>query len=604
MLSRSYSTRRRLGLLPGVLLVLLSCGGHPDAAKGKEPRVSSGEALAERRATVKPSVEKDEIVRELEKAYLALVVESAPEKATNLGIHTRDTELNDRSLSGIEKVTLLEEALLLRAENAERTLRDEGSTLSGQATTDLALLKSALRVSIKKRREFRAHEREPAFYLEPLSAIFLMSAREYAPANERMANVIARIGKIPNLIVQAKTNLKNPPKVWTEIGIQAAHSAKVFCNEQGAIAKKVLPERAKEIDATVKQAVDAFGDYETFLRKDVLPRSNGTFRSGKAYFEELLREEYFLTQTSDDLLGIGKKIFDTTREEMLRVGKRIDPKLTTIPAALAYAKSKHPKPGELRTVYTKEVARARAFLAEKDLVSFPPNEACLVVDTPIFQRATISAAYDDPPPFDPVTKGIFYVTPIDLALPKAKIEEALRENDYGDIVDTVVHEAYPGHHLQLSFSRLHPSLIRKMVGPAIFSEGWALYSEELMSELGYYNDIERLMQLEWTLVRAARVLIDIGLHVGNMTEQEARDILVKDVGLGPDLAKSEVRRYTSNPTQPLAYLIGREQIFAIREKYKAREGAKYSLKRFHDEILSHGTIPPDLVEREMFAESK
>ena len=129
-----------------------------------------------------------------------------------------------------------------------------------------------------------------------------------------------------------------------------------------------------------------------------------------------------------------------------------------------------------------------------------------------FQRTTVTAAYDQPPPFSSNTKGLFFVTPVDPKMTKAQKEQMLRENDWGDIVDTVVHEAYPGHHLQLSFARLHPSPIRKATGPSIFSEGWALYSEELMAELGYYKDEERLMQLVWTLVRAARVMIDVGLH--------------------------------------------------------------------------------------------
>jgi uncharacterized protein (DUF885 family) len=175
----------------------------------------------------------------------------------------------------------------------------------------------------------------------------------------------------------------------------------------------------------------------------------------------------------------------------------------------------------------------------------------------------------------------------------------LRENDHGDQVDTVVHEAYPGHHLQLSFARTHPSLVRKAISPSIFAEGWALYSEELLNELGYYTDEERLAQLQWTLVRAARVVIDVGLHTQGMTFGEAMKILTGRVHLEHELALSEVRRYTADPTQPLTYLVGREMIFKLRDKYKEREGEKYSLKRFHTEVLSHGTIAPGLIAKEI-----
>jgi uncharacterized protein (DUF885 family) len=176
----------------------------------------------------------------------------------------------------------------------------------------------------------------------------------------------------------------------------------------------------------------------------------------------------------------------------------------------------------------------------------------------------------------------------------------LRENDHGDLVDTAVHEAYPGHHLQLSFARRNPSLIRKALGPSIFAEGWGLYSEELMAELGYYTDEERLLQLEWTLVRAARIVIDVGLHVSDMSFDQAVKMLTDEVHLERQLALSEVKRYTMSPTQPLAYLTGREMIVKMRERYKQREGAKFSLKKFHTDVLVRGTVSPSLMAREIF----
>jgi uncharacterized protein (DUF885 family) len=219
-------------------------------------------------------------------------------------------------------------------------------------------------------------------------------------------------------------------------------------------------------------------------------------------------------------------------------------------------------------------------------------------------RSTISAAYDQPPPFDAkVTKGFFFVTPVDKTLSKAKQEEMLRENDWADVVDTSVHEAYPGHHLQLSFARLHGSTIRKALDHAIFSEGWALYSEELMSELGYYDDAQRLIQLEWALVRAARIVIDVGLHVGSMTFEDAVKVLTDEVHLEKQLALSEVKRYTESPTQPSAYMLGRERILRLRDRVKKRDGAKFSLKAFHADLLSRGTVSPALLEKEMFPES-
>ncbi len=285
---------------------------------------------------------------------------------------------------------------------------------------------------------------------------------------------------------------------------------------------------------------------------------------------------------------------------MTALAKKMSPGASGWPEVTAKLKANHPRAAELRDAYKHEVERARAFLVAHDAVPFPPGDTCDVVDTPPFQRATISAAYDEPPPFDKDTRGLFFVTPVDLTLSADKQEEMLRENDHGDLVDTAVHETYPGHHLQMSFERLYPSVIRKITATSLFEEGWALYAEELMNELGYYTDEERMMQLEWTLVRAARVLIDIGLHTRGMTFDEAVGVLTGTVHLEKELALSEVKRYTEEPTQPLSYLVGREMIMRLRDRFKAEEKERYTLKRFHAEVFSRGGIVPALLAEEMF----
>jgi uncharacterized protein (DUF885 family) len=271
-------------------------------------------------------------------------------------------------------------------------------------------------------------------------------------------------------------------------------------------------------------------------------------------------------------------------------------------------KAHHPTADELIPSYRREVARARQFLVDKDVVPFPPGDDCQVLETPPFLRSTTTASYEPAPAFDPQTRGFFFVTPIEATATAKQREEMLRENDHGDQIDTVVHETYPGHHLQLSFARGNSSLVRKivdakraaLVGADIFAEGWGLYAEALMGELGYYTDEERLMQLEWTLVRAARVMIDVGLHTRGMTYADAVNMLTNEVHLEHALAVNEVKRYTMTPTQPLSYLIGRERILAMRERFKEKAGSAFSLKAFHTAVLSHGTIAPGLVEREMF----
>jgi uncharacterized protein (DUF885 family) len=579
-------------LAAGVALgaALLAPGCAATAGRGGQPSASSGA-----NDEIGPD---DAAIAEAGEAFVALVVATSPESATTLGIHRRDTELDDRSAPGVARILAVEEQML-----AELRARFASPRASQRARTDLRILVSALEVDVRLRRETRPTETQPELYASPLGALYLMMARDYAPASERAAAAVARLEKIPAVIASAKANLKSPPRVWTTVGISAAGGAAGFLDELQGFLLASLPNDQARVAAAVAGAKAAYADYRGFLERDVLPRSTGSFAAGKPLFEFLLKENYFLEEGADELEAMGSRVLGETEAKLAEVARRIDPAAAGWPEVVKRVKGNHPTAAELLPSYRREVARARQFLVARDVVSFPEGDDCEVVETPQFQRSTITAAYDQPPPYDATTRGFFFVTPVDPALPPEKREEMLRENDHGDQVDTAVHEVYPGHHLQLSWARRHPSTIRKVTGPSIFAEGWALYAEELMSELGYYTDEERLMQLEWALVRAARVVLDVGLHTRGMTYEQAVRVLVDRVHLEPSLAESEVKRYTSTPTQPLSYLVGREMLFKLRERYKARAGAAYSLKAFHDEVLSHGTIAPGLLASELFGEA-
>lgn len=568
----------------GGLLGLGACGGA-----GTAPAASAGSGAADDGSPIDPRVQA------ASKEYLDLVVSLSPETATQLGRHSRDDDLDDRRLEAAAAEIQRQEALLASVE-----ARFRGMNLDRPSATDVELLVRSLRADVALKKAQRPHERRPDLYASPLQALFLMRAREYAPAAERARHMVARLRHVPEVVAQGKANLKAPPRIWTQIGLEKAGAAGAFFDELAPFFKEALPPAEQPAaTAALNGAREAYASFKVFLEKEVLPRSTGDFAAGKDLFGTLLHETYALEESPEDLQAMGQRALEKTKAQMTEVARRIDPKAKGFAEVLVKVKSNHPAAGDLLKAYRGEVARARAFLVAKKVVPFPPGDDLDVVDTPVFLRSTTSAAYEMPPAFDPVTKGLFFVTPVDTSLPPAEQEAMLRENDWGDIVDTVTHEAYPGHHLQLSWARRHPSLLRRISDAAIFSEGWALYSEELMAELGYYNDEQRLMQLEWTLVRAARVVIDVGLHTKGMTFDQAVRVLTDEVHLEGPLAESEVKRYTESPTQPLAYLTGREQIFALREKIRAREGAAFTLESFHRRLLTKGSIPPGLIAREM-----
>ena len=576
-------------LCVGFVVVVVACASPASSPKTPVAARAEGYGRVTEDTTDDPSIAR------AEQEYVDLLVSISPEHATELGIHTHDTDLDDRTLAGFERNLAREEAML-----RDVTQRFAHPRASRAARTDLALLTHSLAVDIRKGRDERPLERQPDVYASPMNALFLMMARDYAPAKDRAQNALARLEKIPAMLSVAKSNLKRPPRIWTQVGMERASAAKAFFDEQRAPLSDALPDQKARIDDALRAATNAYVDYRAFLERDVLPRSDGEFAAGRSLFAFLLEQGYFLKDDPDALYQMAEKVFATTTAQMTALAKKIDPAAKDWPEVTARLKDAHPTAPGLLAGYRQEVLRARAFLVAHDVVPLPPDDVLEVIDTPVFQRTTIQAAYDEPPPFDKVTKGFFFVTPVDASLPPAQQTEMLRESDWGDIVDTAVHETYPGHHLQLSFARMHPSIIRKATATAILEEGWALYSEELMAELGYYTDRERMMQLEWTLVRAARVLLDIGLHTRGMKFDEAVAVLTDKVHLERELAVSEVKRYTLSPTQPMSYLIGREMLFRMRARYQEREKDRFTLRRFHSEVLSRGSIPPSLMEEEIF----
>lgn len=598
--SRFVPSSAALGALVTTLSLGAACGPAEKPADAPLPVVDAGPpppapVVVVDAAPPPPENPDDEAIAKAEKDFVDLVARTWPETATTLGLHDKDDELDPRDQKAWDKALDDEDRML-----ADLRERFKAPKASKTARIDLEIMEHWLALNVRYARTTRPLQRFPSIYNSSLNALFLMTARDYAPAEVRAKNVVARLEKIPGVISAAKQNLLNPPKVWTQVGIEEAKAAKSFFDDIKPFLVKSLPNDKPRVEAALKNATKAYDDYAKFLVTDVMKRSNGGFAAGRELFDFMLREDFGIDENADQILATGKKVFAETEAQLTEVSRRIDPKAKGWPDVIKTLKGNHPKAEDLLSAYRTEVLRAKKFLADKDAIAFPPGDDLDVIDTPPFQRSTVTAAYDQPPPFDKVTKGFFFVTPVDKTLSKSKQEEMLRESDHGDLVDTSVHEAYPGHHLQLSFARIHPSPARRVSSPSVFSEGWALYSEELMNELGYYTDEERMLQLEWTLVRAARIILDVGLHTQNMSFDDAVKLLTDKVHLEHELAVSEVKRYTTSPTQPSSYLIGREAIFKIRERYKAKMGDTYSLKAFHTEALSHGTIAPGMLAREMF----
>jgi uncharacterized protein (DUF885 family) len=347
----------------------------------------------------------------------------------------------------------------------------------------------------------------------------------------------------------------------------------------------------------------ALTDFERFLQERVAPQARGDYAIGTDFFTAKLREEHLLSETPDELEAMGQEVLEQTKAELEKVAKAIEPEVPWF-ELVERLKAHHPPRDRLVEVYAEEVAKARQFVVDKNLATIPEGEQLRVVETPPFERATTPyAAYMSPAPFDAQSEGLFYVTPVDPKEPPEVQEDRLRGHCSFALPITVIHEAYPGHHLQLSVAARLPSKVRKVFGNNLFVEGWALYCEELMWEQGYTDDLRvRLFQLKDLVWRAVRVIVDVGLHCKGMSFVEAVQWLVQEAHLERANAEAEVRRYTASPTQPLSYLTGKQAILQLREEVQRREGNQFSLRRFHDRLLQAGGLPMPLVRELVLGE--
>jgi uncharacterized protein (DUF885 family) len=286
---------------------------------------------------------------------------------------------------------------------------------------------------------------------------------------------------------------------------------------------------------------------------------------------------------------------------MEAVAREIDPD-KSVTDLLEESKADHPAAEELLDAVRHEMDRIRNYVIEQEIATIPEGESLRVIETPEYLRPLIPfGAYWPPGILEEEQDGIFVVTPVDPNAPPEVQEEKLRGLNSAKLPILALHEAYPGHHLQLVYANLTETIPRRMGSflATLFVEGWAFYCEELLEKTGYINQpFQRLGRLHDQLWRAARIILDASLHTKGMTLDEAVGFLVEEAQLEPGDALAEARRYTSSPTQPQSYLMGKLAIVDLVADYRQAHPAA-SLREVHDTILRQGSLPPRLMRRQL-----
>lgn len=510
-----------------------------------------------------------------------------PEYGTHFGLHDHDTELSSGGRDAID-----EEAAFYRRTIDELSALD-ASELSHERALDRDLAIHQARLQLFWLTEYRpwAGASQGASHIG--ESLFGLFTRDFAPLRNRLASIAARLEKAPGYLTETRERVTAPVRVWTEIDMESTERLPGFLDVILAAARSEAGDEAlsRRLEAAVATTKVALGEHLDWLRNDVLPRAEADWKAGPDRFEEMLRLRE-LEADGDQILAVGEELLVSEKAAREALLSEIDPTASAEEVADLVKNDHATSFAEALNEYRESMDRARAFVVEKDLATPPEEDHLNVIETPSFLRHLIPfAAYYEPAKFDPTPVGIYIVTP-------PSEPSMMREHNRSSISNTSVHEAYPGHHLQLSAAVTNPSLVRLFSGAPEFAEGWAFYCERMMKEAGF-DDTPKGWYIVHTdaIWRATRIILDVSLHRGLIGFDEAVDRLVAETGFERPAALAEVKRYTSTPTYQLSYLFGRHMIERLKADVAAREGSSFSLKGFHDTLLYGGTMPVSYARR-------
>jgi uncharacterized protein (DUF885 family) len=543
----------------------------------------------------------------LSDAYFAF----SPSSGTAAGLHQYDTQLEDYAPAAIQK-----QIATLHGYEKKFMAIDPGE-LDASVAGDREMVLSNIRSSLLTLEVIKPFEKNPDNYSSGITAsAFTIMERPYAPANTRLRALVAREKLMPHLLQEARTNLKNCPKIYTEIALeQVDGNVSFFEHDVPSAFTDATDAEAKAAFAKSNAAViAALKDYAAWMKSDLLPRSNGDYKLGEDTFRKKLLYDEMVDIPLDHLLDIAYADLHKNQAEFARVAKEIDPSKTP-QEVLAELATIHPAPNQLLKAFNDQFSGLIAFIDTRHIITIPSKVEPTLEETPPFERATTQASMDPPGPFEThSTKAYFNVTLPEKGWTPEHVAEHMAAFNIGTITSTAVHEAYPGHYVQFLWQPQFPSKVRQVFGANTNIEGWAHYCEQMMLDQGYLPRLTgspeeqtkqakliRLGQLQDALLRDARFVVSIRLHTGvggPFTIDQAADFFVKEGYQSPSIGMIETKRGSSDATY-LYYTLGKLQIMKLRADVMAQQGASFRLQDFHDNLMRQGFAPIKIIRKAM-----
>ena len=525
----------------------------------------------------------EQVFKELQQDYYRAWFRFHPERAVEVGVNDHAEELRSYADDDVGALIALNQKLVsaLDEMNIE--------ALGDVSQVDFKILRAAAEIELHDIEERDWRFRDPAKYV-PVNAIYQLLIY---PVDDVHKAIKHRLQKFPEYLRGARALLSQYPEqvvpVWLNTAVEECHSSISFIRDLGRhplITQKF--ENPARLQPLAEEAAHALEDFAKFLETEIKPKAAGDFSCGQHRFNRLLNEKHFMETTPDEVLAFGEALYKNCQQALLEQTKAMQGD-ENVAALLVSIQKQHPKAEQLLDTYRQRMQAAHEWWAESGLVSMPEKQSLRVLATPEFLRHMIPfAAYESPQSNDPEQRGLYYVTTI-------SDEAALAEHNDYSIDLTCAHEAFPGHHLQfVTENQSKPGYTRLLNASASMYEGWALYCEELAIDQGFLNkDEHRFIMLRDRAWRALRIIIDVKLQTGQLSIEAAVELMMAELSFSREQAQAEINWYSSSPSTPLCYALGREMILQAREV--AQEQADFDLKKFHDLMLSQGSIALPLV---------
>ena len=579
---------RRIGKVVAVLAaLLLTTAGVQACGRSAEP-------------TTHDAGSGDHEFRKLANEILEFTYESDPSNATYLGIHMYDNQIRDYSASGIEADVKTIKGFQARLNGID------AETLSDEVQLDLEQTKHTLDGTVLRDEVIRPWAKDPDIYSSGITNdAYVIISRRFAPQEDRLKSLISRLKAMPNALAEARKNLDNPPRIYTEIAIEQIDGNRAFFEQDvpAAFTNVKDPALLAEFRSAGDAVVAALTDYGNWLKSDLRNRSNGSFALGEHTYRELLDADEMIATPLPDLLAVAESDLERNQRAFTEAARQVDPTKSPTDVFAELTKD-HPPASELLAVTQGNLDSLAQFVRDKQIVDVPNAPPATVKETPPFMQATTSAAMDTPGPFETVaTEAYFFMTLPNPSWPKEEQDDFMSQWYRPSISNVSVHEVWPGHYVQFLYAKDYPSDVRKVFGAASNFEGWAHYCEQMMLDEGLHahDPRYRLAEVQDALLRDVRFIVGIKMHTQGMTIAQAQEMFSRDAYQPAPVAESEAKRGTTDATYGY-YTMGKLMILKLREDYHAKMGESYSLKDFHDEFIRLGPLPLPLIRKAMLGE--